>query len=210
MLNENRRATFPVIVSAPSGTGKTSICRFCAKKLKGLKYSVSVTTRPRRKGEVNRRDYHFVTEGEFKLWIEQKKFIEWTSFHGFYYGTLKEKFESMLENGYDVVADLDINGGKNMMKRYPEGVFIYLLPPSMGELKKRLLKRGTDPLSVISQRLSKVFEEVRYAKGYTYIVVNKTFQTTVESIILIIEAERLKTSRFETYLNHLKEEEWRE
>lgn len=188
------RISFPVIVSAPSGTGKTTLCREVAKREEGIRYSVSCTTRQRRKGEVDGEDYRFLDLKTFKKWIEEGKFVEWAVYQGSYYGTLKEEFESTLKEGFDVIADLEIQGTRRLMELYPDGVFIYILPPSKEELRRRLESRNSDARER-KKRLLNAEEELRHAKEYTYIVVNKEFDKTVEAIVSIIRAERLKSKR---------------
>lgn len=200
------RISFPVIVSAPSGTGKTTLCRAVAKSQKGVRYLVSCTTRQRRKGEVDGKDYRFLELRTFKRWIEQEKFVEWAVYQGSYYGTLKREFESSLKEGFDVIADLDIQGAKRLMGLYPDGVFIYILPPSREELRRRLEQRNADAKEEMAKRLLNAEKELRNAKEYDYMVVNKEFDKTVEAIVSIIGTERLKSRRLQEPLDIV---EWR-
>lgn len=198
------RIPFPIIVSAPSGTGKTTICREVAKREKGIKYSVSCTTRPRRKEEVSGKDYKFLEISTFKRWIEEGRFLEWAIYQRSYYGTLKEEFELSLREGFDVILDLEIQGAKRLMELYPDGVFTYILPPSKKELRRRLESRNSGTKEEMVKRLSNAEEELRHAKEYSYIVLNKEFDKTVEAIISIIRAERLKSKRLQEPLEIIK------
>ncbi len=198
------RTSFPVIVSAPSGTGKTTLCSEVAKQEERVRYSVSCTTRPRRKDEVDGEDYRFLELPTFKRWIGEERFVEWAIYQGSYYGTPKEEFESSLNEGFDVIADLDIQGAGRLMELYPDGVFIYILPPSKEELRRRLESRNSDSEEEMAKRLLNAEEELRNAKKYNYIVVNKEFDETVEAIVAIIEAERLKSTRLQKPLEIIK------
>jgi len=132
-----------IAVSAPSGAGKTSICKEVLKMLPRLRYSVSYTTRPQRPGEVNGRDYVFVSERTFRRMIEKEAFIEWAENYGHLYGTPRKYVENYLRKGYDVIFDVDPRGAKALKERYPGGVFVFVLPPSLEVLKRRL--RGRAP-----------------------------------------------------------------
>ena len=160
-----------------------------------MKYAVSCTTRARRKDEVDGRDYRFLDTSTFERWIEEARFVEWAIYQGSHYGTLKEELESPLREGIDVIADLEIQGATKLMGLYPYGVFIYLLPPSKEELRRRLEKRRSETQEETENRLRVAEEELSHAKEYGYIVVNKVFDTTVDSIVSIVKAERLKSDR---------------
>ena len=198
------RIPFPVIVSAPSGTGKTTLCRAVAKREEGVKFLVSCTTRPKRKGEVDGEDYRFLEASTFEKWIEEGKFLEWAIYGGSYYGTLRKGFDSSLKKGFDVIADLDVQGATKLMEIYPDAVFIYILPPSKEELRRRLKKRDSDPKEEMAKRLFIAEEELRSAKTYQYIVVNREFDKTVEAIVSIIRAERLRSRRLREPLEIVK------
>jgi guanylate kinase len=189
------RIPFLIVVSAPSGTGKTSLCREVAKKEDGMRYAVSCTTRPRRKDEVDGRDYKFLDPPTFEQWVEEEKFAEWAIYQGSQYGTLKEELECPLREGNDVIADVEIQGAMKLEALYPNGVFIYVLPPSKEELRRRLETRGSGTAKETENRLLIAEEELSYANKYGYIVVNKVFDTTVDSIVSIVRAERLKSNR---------------
>lgn len=187
---------FPIVVTAPSGTGKTSICRAVAKKLKNVDYSVSVTTRSPRKGEKTGKDYTFVSEKRFKQLTTEGKLVEWAVIYGNHYGTPKKKIEENLGKGRCVMLALDHNGGKSIKKNYPGAVLVYLLPPSMAELRKRLSGRNTDRRSSVERRLKSARQELLHAKKYDYFVVNKKLSDTVGTLKAIIAAESHRRERY--------------
>jgi guanylate kinase len=202
----SNRVSFPIVVSAPSGTGKTTLCRAVARTDARVRYSVSCTTRRRRKGEVNGRDYRFLGLPTFKRWIEEKRFAEWAVYQNSYYGTLIDEFRSLLDAGFDVIADLNTPGAEKLMDLYPDGVFIYVLPPSRQELMRRLKSRNSDAKDEAAKRLLNAEEELSHAGRYEYMVVNEEFDKTVEAIVSIIKAERLKSKRLQEPLDIIK---WR-
>jgi len=182
---------FPVILVAPSGTGKTTLAKRLIKKVPNLKYSVSATTRAPRKGEKNGIDYYFLDEATFMKWIKEGKFCEWAKVYENYYGTPKEPFLRYLNEGYKVLMDLDIQGAKSIKELHPEGIAIFILPPSSKDLKNRLIKREKDSQK-IKERLKHMDEELSHCKEFDYIVINKTIDETVRKLKAIIEAEECK------------------
>lgn len=186
-----------IIISAPSGAGKTTVCKYLLKKLPEIVFSVSYTTRSKRPGEVEGKDYFFVNKEKFLNMVKQKKFIEWAQVYNNYYGTPKENIEKNLTKGKDILLDIDVQGGKNVRKHYPDGVYIFLLPPSWKALKERLYKRAKDPKEIINLRLKMAQRELKYIKYYDYIVVNKELKTTFNIIESIIKAEKNKRIRYE-------------
>jgi guanylate kinase len=191
------RPGFPVVVTAPSGTGKTSICRRVAKDMKRVSYSVSLTTRERRKGERNGRDYIFVTEKRFKQLAAAGKLAEWASIYGSYYGTPQSWLDSKLKRGQCVLLALDHNGGEMIREKYRGSVLIYLLPPSIEELKRRLRGRRTDSESSIKMRLESARKELAFAGKYDYWVVNSRLDQTADVLRSIIVAEEHKRARLD-------------
>lgn len=190
------KVAFPIVVTAPSGTGKTSICRAVARELKNVDYSVSVTTRNPRKGEKNGKDYTFVTEERFKQLADEGKLVEWAVIYGNYYGTPKKRIEENLGKGRCVILALDHNGGQSIKRNYPGAVLVYLLPPSMAELRKRLSGRNTDRRSSVQRRLKSARQELLHAKKYDYFVVNKRLSDTVVTLKSIIAAESHRRKRY--------------
>ena len=192
---QNPSYGFPVVVTAPSGTGKTTICRRVARELRRVSYSVSVTTRQARKGERNRRDYVFVTDKRFKQLAESGKLAEWATVYGSSYGTPKSWLESKLKAGQCVILALDHKGGEMIRKKYRGAVLVYILPPSLKELRKRLQGRKTDSDISIRLRLKSLGRELSFAKGYDYWVVNRKLDHTVSVVKAIITAEGHRRER---------------
>ncbi len=189
----NRKANL-IIISGPSGVGKTTICNKILAQRSDTVYSVSATSRPRRRAEKNGREYFFLSKLEFKKWIREKRFIEYAVVHGNYYGTPRKFIENNLNQGKNVLLDIDVQGAKKIMKLYPDGVFIFVEPPDFVELKNRLMKRNTDTDTDIKNRLSNARKELKYRKAYQYVVVNKDLKTTVKKILQIIDRELNRTN----------------
>ncbi|OGG06651.1 MAG: guanylate kinase [Candidatus Glassbacteria bacterium RIFCSPLOWO2_12_FULL_58_11] len=186
---------FIVVITAPSGTGKTSVIHQLLERDRSLRYSISATTRPGRPAEVEGRDYFFLSEAEFDAGLGEKKFAEWATVHGYRYGTLKSQIESTLEQGHHVLMDVDVQGAYHLRKLYPDGVFIALMPPSMAELRKRLSGRGTEDTDSLAQRLKDAENEIEALLFFDYLVVNDRLEETCEEISAIIRAEELRVKR---------------
>ncbi len=179
-----------IILSSPSGGGKSSICRALLDSDPRLGYSVSVTSRQRRRDEVDNRDYHFVSEEEFHDSIARDLFYEWAKVHGNFYGTRKDLVDAKLAAGQDVVLDLDVVGGLNIKKINDKALLIFVLPPSLAILEERLNKRNTDNDEEIQFRLRNARNEIHFAQKYDYAVVNEDLTHTIAIIRKIIDAER--------------------
>lgn len=186
------------VISAPSGTGKTTLCERLLKILPDLKMSISHTTRQPRPYEKNGVDYFFVDEKNFEKMIANEEFIEWAEVYGNFYGTSKKVILDLIKNGYDILLDIDTQGAKNIRKLYPDSVLIFILPPSLKELEKRLLLRNEDR-DIIDKRLSKASQEISQYKFYDYVVINDSIERALNDLLSIIYAERLKTKRIEPY-----------
>ncbi|MGB8656333.1 MAG: guanylate kinase [Candidatus Zixiibacteriota bacterium] len=186
-----------VVLSSPSGAGKTTVCQGVLRKHKDYISSVSATTRRRRKGEVHGRHYFFLTEDEFKERIRNREFAEWAWVHGARYGTLKRYVTEAKEQGKVALFVLDVQGGMAFKKKYPDSVLIFILPPSFTELKRRLIHRGTEKEEDVKRRLKTALKEVEFWSKYDYVVVNESLSQATESVEKIIQAERLKSSRFD-------------
>lgn len=192
-----RRKGLIIVLSAPSGTGKSTICERLLKSLPNLKMSISYTTREPRPGEIEGVHYYFVDREKFEEMIKRDEFVEWAQVYGNYYGTSKSLINDIVESGKDILLDIDTQGAKNIKKLFPESVLIFILPPSIEELKRRLKNRGELP-ETMAKRLLKVGEEVSQYSFYDYLVVNDDLGRALEDIISIIRSEKLKVSRLET------------
>jgi guanylate kinase len=190
-----KRSGIIFILSAPSGAGKTTLTNGLREHYPEIKLSVSCTTRARRNGEVNRRDYHFISEPRFAAMRRDGEFAEWAKVHDHFYGTPRAPLERCLEAGQDVLLDIDVQGAHKIKSIYPDAVSIFLLPPSRSELERRLKLRGTDNGAVIRRRLANAQDEIRRIIQYDYYVVNRNVEAAVATLRSIIEAERSKTAR---------------
>lgn len=186
-----------IVVSSPSGGGKSSVIEALLKTDAQMEYSVSVTSRPPRPGEKDGVAYHFVTETQFHKWIDEGRFYEWAVVYDHLYGTRRDIIMERLSRGRDVIMDLDFQGGLNIKRQSPDAVLVFLLPPALDVLEQRLRARGTDTEAVIRIRLSNVHEEMRHAMQYDYVLINDNLNETIEYIREIIQSERRRTSRLE-------------
>jgi guanylate kinase len=186
------------IVSAPSGSGKTTLCRKLASDTRNLKYLVSFTTRPKRKGEINNKDYTFISEEKFNKMIKAGRFVEWANVHGHLYGTSRERLENMLGKGIDVILDIDTKGARQLRKKYPEATYMFILPPSLEVLKQRLNKRKSDSKSEIEKRLKSAAVEIRDYKNYDYVIINNVFEDALERLQTVVLQEKMKTQNIDT------------
>lgn len=184
-----------LVVSGPSGAGKGTICQRLRKLQPELGYSVSVTTRKPRAGETNGVDYFFKTVDEFNAMIAARELLEYAEVYGNYYGTPRKYVQELLDAGKDVLLEIDIQGALQVKERFPEGVLVFVVPPSLGELCARIRKRGTDSEDVIEQRMAGASEELAYAKKYDYIVLNDEVESAVRKTLTIVSAEKCKASR---------------
>jgi len=182
------------IISGPSGTGKGTISKRLIDET-DVELSVSMTTRHPREGEVDGKSYYFTSKEEFQRAIESDGFLEWAEVYGNYYGTPKTKVEEKLAAGIDVLLEIDIQGALNVKEAYPNGIFIFILPPSMAELRKRITGRGTDSEESINLRLSQTLKEVSYIDKYDYCVVNGELEEAVARVKSIVIAEHSRVSK---------------
>jgi guanylate kinase len=183
------------IVSAPSGAGKTTICKRISEQLDDLKTSVSFTTRKARRGEVDGEDYIFITEKRFRNMISKGEFVEWAEVHGNLYGTSRKGLEKIIASGYDVILDIDTQGARQIKKTYGNGVFIFILPPSMTELRNRLEKRMSNTREDRERRLKRAVEEIREYKMYDYVIVNDLLTSSLRKFESIVLAERQRSAK---------------
>lgn len=192
-----KRKPLLVVISSPSGAGKTTVCKKILKRHPEYLYSVSFTTREKRKGEVNGKDYHFVGEKEFEKMIKRKEFAEWACVYGDYYGTSKKVIEWAKKEKKTLIMVLDVQGAFAIKRLYPESVLIFMLPPSLEELKKRLKKRATDKREDMKKRLKSAVKEISFWSNYDYVLVNENLNQTVKEVENIISAEKNKSKRFD-------------
>lgn len=181
-----------IVVSAPSGCGKGTLLAEILKD-KDYYYSVSATTRSPREGEVDGVNYHFATREEFEDLIKSDGMLEYAQYCGNYYGTPKKEVEKKLSEGKNVILEIEVQGAMQVKEVAPEGVFVFILPPSVSELKKRLLKRGTEEISVIEKRVSEAVGEIKYAEKYDYVIVNDDLSKAVDDFKTVISAEKMRT-----------------
>ena len=186
-----------LVVSGPSGAGKGTICAAIRKIFLKLNYSISMTTRAPRKGEVEGTSYFFRTNEEFEKLIKEDAFLEYARVYDHYYGTPKKYALDKIENGESVLLEIDIQGAMQVKQRYPQGVFVYVVPPSLDVLSARIHGRGTDSEEVIQKRLAKITDELAMAHKYDYIIVNDVLEDAVHKVCSILEAESCKLSRNE-------------
>ena len=204
MLN---KATKPklIVFSAPSGAGKSSLIRNIIEKSTGdIELSISATTRPPRDGEEHGRDYFFISDEEFNELRRSDSFIEHANVHGYQYGTLKSFVDEKIQNGISIILDIDVQGFNLIRNAIEHNLSIFIIPPSIKELRKRLTSRGLDSSDVIEKRLSNAKTELKYAEQYDYIVLNDLFENTLSELVSIINDENYIYDR-ETNINLLKD-----
>ena len=186
-----------LIISAPSGAGKTTICRKLLARRKDLKYSTSCTTRAPRPGEKNGKHYFFLTREDFKRKIQRNELLEWAMVHDEYYGTPRAFVDDQIKHSLNVIMAIDVQGAMSIRRKHPAAILVFVLPPSMDELKARLAGRR-DASEIVAKRLANSRGELAAAKDYDYVVVNDTLEKAVDQISCILTAETLKTSRLDT------------
>jgi len=185
------------IISAPSGTGKTTLCKQLATNLPGLWHSISYSTRKPRPGEEHGREYYFIGEQTFQEMIARNEFVEWAHVYGHLYGTPWKSLTEKIDQGIDVLLEIDVQGAMQVKKRFEDSVLIFILPPSMTELRARLQTRASDTAEEIQRRLNKVKEEVWSYREYAYIVRNEDLSRSLRDLESIFWSERLKTKRLD-------------
>jgi len=183
------------VLSSPSGAGKSTIARMLLAKDSGISLSVSATTRPQREGEVDGRDYHFVSDDQFEAMVADNQFLEWAHVFGRRYGTLTREVRKSIESGCDVLLDIDWQGTQQLKQVDPDIVRVFILPPSMAELERRLRARGTDSAEVIAGRMERAAAEISHWAEYDYVLINDDADLCARRVHTILEAERLKASR---------------
>lgn len=187
------------VVSAPSGAGKTTLCKQLVSTVPGLRHSISYTTRKPRPGESDGREYFFVEEPQFQAMIARNEFAEWAPVYGHLYGTPRQALTDMMEKGIDVLLEIDSQGAMQIKKKFDDAVYIYIMPPSIEALRVRLLQRAGDSPDEIQRRLQKAREELWSYREYYYIVKNDDMSQAVKHLEAIVLAERIKTKRLDLH-----------
>lgn len=184
-----------LVVSGPSGAGKGTVCKSLLEQQKDIMLSVSATTRAPREGELHGVNYYFLSKEEFQSMIDNNELIEWAAFCGNFYGTPKKKVEDALAAGKDVILEIEVQGAMQVRSMFPEAVFVFVLPPSMSELKNRIVGRGTETEEVIAERLKTAAWEFSHIMKYDYILLNDSVDKAVERFRSIIAAEKCNAKR---------------
>ena len=179
------------VVAAPSGAGKTTLVRLLLEQEAGVSLSVSFTTRPPRPGEQDGRDYHFVDATAFRAMIARQEFLEWAEVHGNLYGTSKTWISERLASGNDVLLEIDWQGARQVRSLFPGAIGIFILPPSLEELTRRLTGRGTDSADVIARRLAAAEAEMRHAGEFDYVIINDILEQALDDLRAVVRASRL-------------------
>ncbi len=191
-----------IVVSAPSGCGKGTVLHEILKD-DSFYCSVSATTRKPREGEINGVNYYFLSKEEFERKIKDDAMLEYAQYCENYYGTLKQEVDSNLEKGKNVILEIDVQGAMQIKKQRPEGVFIFMLPPSVKELERRLRKRGTETDDVIALRVAEAEGEIKQASKYDYVMVNAALEDAVEDFKTIVNAQKFKAERAENLIDEV-------
>ncbi len=193
--NAGKKSGMLLVISGPSGTGKGTVCDLLRQRRSDLDYSISATTRSPRDGEIDGVNYFFLTREEFQRRIDDGNFLEWAEIYGNFYGTPKDKVLEQLNRGKNILLEIDVQGAMKVQKNYPDGVFVFLLPPSMDELKRRIVGRNSEDEDSLQKRLSTAKSEFEIGKNYEYVVVNDEVETAVEKIESIIDVENLRVEK---------------
>ena len=194
------------VVSSPSGAGKSTLCRRVLAMRPELVFSVSFTTRSMRPGERDGREYRFVDDSRFDGMIARDEFIEWASVHGRRYGTSAAETERLLAAGRSVIFDVDVQGARNIRRRFAESVLIFIYPPSPSELARRLRGRKTDQEAEISRRLAAAIEEIRESRSYDFAVVNDNLDRAVTALLDIVDGRTENAVRPQAYMKEIENE----
>lgn len=195
-----------IVLSGPSGSGKNTVCDEVKKNNSNIWESISMTSRKPRKGEEDGKAYYFVSENEFEKNIEDDKMLEWAKFAGNYYGTPKESVQKHLDKGEDVILVIEIQGALQIKKKLPHALFIFLLPPSMRELKRRLTDRHTESEEKILERFETAYKEINEISKYNYVIINDKVEEAAQKLDAIIKAERCRVDRIEEVFLDTSEE----
>lgn len=192
-----------IVFSGPSGAGKDTILNKIMGEKENLKLSVSHTTRSPREGEINGKNYYFVSKQEFIKMIENGEMLEYATYCGNYYGTSAVKVQDELEKGNDVILEIEVQGAEQVMKKVPEVLSIFILPPSLAELKKRLKNRGTDSDEVINRRVKEAEKEIALAHNYDYVIINDDIEKSAKKVLKIIELQEMKSQNMKHIIDEV-------
>ncbi len=195
-----------VVISGPSGVGKTTIIKALLSRRDDVIFSVSCTTRPKRPGEVHGRDYFFITEEEFRSMVEREEFLEWAEVHGYLYGTPRKFIDKAMKEGKSVLLDIDVQGAMKVMETFKEGVFIFIAPPSVKALEERLRKRKTETEDKIRRRLEDARWELGFIDRFQYLIINEELDRAIYELDSIITAEATKVKRLLDEVERYKRE----
>ena len=200
---KNKNIGMLVVISAPAGSGKGTVIKQILEKGENFVYSVSATTRRPREGEQNGKEYYFLTRGEFEKNIAENKMLEYAEYCGNYYGTPLEKVQEHLENGKNVILEIEVQGALKVKSKMPDAVMIFILPPSYKILRERLINRGTEDMNTIEKRLLQAKEEIAAISEYEYIVVNNTGESEkcAEEILNIVKSQKHKYKYAKSFLD---------
>ena len=202
---DNKGRGLLIVISGPSGAGKGTICKSFLERNPEVAISVSATTRSPRAGEVEGVNYYFMSKDDFKKKIQDNDFLEYEEVYDNFYGTPKSNVEELLESGKDVILEIDIQGALKVKENTEEGVFIFILPPSMEELKARIIKRGSETPESLMKRFKSAYKEINFISRYNYAVVNDEVETAVEKLEAIINAEKCRVDRIKHSILDSKE-----
>ena len=197
-----------IVMSAPSGAGKGTLCKELFKKRDDIVFSISATTREPRKGEQNGVNYHFVTTSEFEKMIENSELLEYARVFNNYYGTPKKEVFNLLQKGIDVLLEIDVQGAMQIKKIYDEAIFVFVIPPSLKELKRRIVGRGSETSESLKLRLDEVVEEISQANWYDFLVVNDNLFEAVDKLTEVLYEDRVEDEDIEAWIKRFKEEKY--
>ena len=184
-----------LIISGPSGAGKGTLVKMLIEEFPNIQFSISYTTRKPREGEIDGIDYVFISKEEFKKLIKEDMFAEWANVHGNYYGTPRKEIEEKLNKGFDVVFDVDVQGAKSLKQSLRQGVFVFILPPSIEELKRRLIKRGSDDPKTIEIRLKNAQKEMEAIDEFEYVILNDDLNKAYDNLRCIYLSAKCRVRR---------------
>ena len=194
------------VVSGPSGVGKSTVLKALLESRKNLYFSVSATTRDPRPGELDGIHYHFMDVESFRKWIAMDQFLEYAEYVGNFYGTPKKFVDDAMEAGKDVILEIEIQGALKVKEKFPEAVLVFVMPPSAGELKRRLIGRGTEPLSIIDARLKRAAEEAVGIEKYDYIIVNDDVNECAARLHALIQSQHCRASENLEFIEKIRQE----